>query len=67
MMFRNRNRYLLGSMFILFAVVFALAGLPGSGESTLDFPAAYSEAPCYTPVVPMDDLMDAVDDNFEEI
>lgn len=67
MMSRNWNRYLLGSMFILFAVVFVLAGLPGSGESTLDFPTAYGEAPCYTPVVPMDDLMDAVDDNFEEI
>ena len=52
MMSRNWNRYLLGSMFILFAVVLSLAGLPGSGESTLDFPAA---------------LMDAVDDNFEEI
>lgn len=66
-MSRNWNRFIAGSVIILFALAVTFAGLPGSGETTIDFPAVYGDAPCYTPVVPMDDLMDAVDDNFEEI
>lgn len=66
-MFSNRNRFVLGSVVILFALAVTLAGLTGGGTTSLDLPAAYGVAPCYTPVVPMDDLMDAVDDNFEEI
>ena len=66
-MFSNRNRFVLGSVVILFALAVTLSGLTGVGTTSLDLPAAYGVAPCYTPVVPMDDLMDAVDDNFEEI
>ena len=66
-MFSNRNRFVLGGVVILFALAVTLSGLTGGGRASLDLPAAYGVAPCYTPVVPMDDLMDAVDDNFEEI
>ena len=66
-MFNNRNRIVLGGVAILFALVVTLSGLVGGGSSTIELPAVYGVAPCYTPVVPMDDLMDAVDENFEEI
>ena len=45
----------------------ALVGLPGGNHSDLNLPVVYGETPCYKPVVPMDDLMDAVDENFEAI
>ena len=67
MMSKNWNRFVLGGVAILFALVVTLSGLTGGGATSSDLPAAYGVAPCYTPVVPMDDLMDAVDDNFEEI
>ena len=66
-MFSNRNRFVLGSVVILFALAVTLSGLTGGGTTSRDLPAAYGVAPCYTPVVPMDALIDAVDDNFEEI
>jgi len=67
MMFINRNRFLSGSLVVLGALVIALLGWPRGKDAAIDFPAVYGETPCYTPVVPMDDLMDAVDDSFEAI
>ena len=67
MMLMNRNRFIVCSLAVLGALVMALIGLPGGTHSNLDFPAVYGETPSYKPVVPMDDLMDAVDDNFEAI
>ena len=66
-MFSNWNRFVLGGVVIVFALAVTLSGWIGSGSTSIDLPAAYGVAPCYVPVVPMDDLMDAVDDNFEEI
>ena len=67
MMLMNRNRFIVCSLAVLGALAMALVGLPGGNHSNLDFPAVYGETPSYKPVVPMDDLMDAVDDNFEAI
>ena len=67
MMVMSRNRFIVCSLAVLGALVMALVGLPGRNHSDLNLPAVYGETPCYKPVVPMDDLMDAVDDNFEEI
>ena len=62
-MFSNWNRFVLGVVVIIFALAVTLSGLIGSGSTSIDLPAAYGVAPCYVPVVPMDDLMDAVDDS----
>ena len=67
MMLMNRNRFIVCSLAVLGALAMALIGLPGGNHKNLDFPAVYGETPSYKPVVPMDDLMDAVDDNFEAI
>ena len=66
-MSKNWNRIVFAGVVIVFALVLTLSGFVGGGSTSVDLPAAYGVAPCYTPVVPMDDLMDAVDDNFEEI
>ena len=66
-MLMNRNRFIVCSLAVLGALVMALIGLPGGNHNNLDFPAVYGETPSYKPVVPIDDLMDAVDDNFEAI
>jgi hypothetical protein len=67
MMLMSRNRFIICSLAVLGALVMALVGLPGRNHSDLNLPAVYGETPCYKPVVPMDDLMDAVDENFEAI
>jgi len=66
-MLMNRNRFIVCSLAVLGALVMALVGLPGGNHRDLNLPVVYGETPCYKPVVPMDDLMDSVDDNFEAI
>ena len=66
-MLMNRNRFIVCSLAVLGALVMALVGLPGGNHSDLNLPVVYGETSCYKPVVPMDDLMDSVDDNFEAI
>ena len=67
MILMNRNRFIVCSLAALGAFVMALVGLPGGNHSDLNLPVVYGETPSYKPVVPMDDLMDAVDENFEAI
>ena len=51
MMSKNWNRFVLGGVAILFALVVTLSGLTGGGATSSDLPAAYGVAPCYTPVL----------------
>ena len=67
MMSNNRKRLFAGSLVVLGVLGLVLAGFPSGTDSNLELPTVYGETPAYKPVVPMDDLMDAVDDNFEAV